>query len=825
MKAILKDEKMEVTFTGGDFQTNLNRVKTLPGRKWNGENKSWVVPVTSYNIRQLNTWGFEVDDKIIASISNKKEERIAIPDGLNDKLFKFQRTGVQVLLQHRRILLADEMGCIDGEAILKINRCGKGFKIKLADAFKRFHGKAKKNYNWSKKNKTFARCLNQEENRIGLNEIKNIIYKGPKYIQTVVTESGKHIKLTPDHELLTETGWIETQNLNAGDYIYVNGTNICKECGSTENIIKYKYAKFYGYCKKCMYLKLRKNHKQIYETKKKGSDGYIYLRGKKYHNHPKYTSGGLLEHIYIIEEYIQMYIPDHLEVHHKNKIRDDNRIENLILVSKSRHAKLHKTEAHFKNYTHRNGSEIITIPKLEKIIHIERINEEIDVYDVVMADPDRNFIANSIIVHNCGKTIQVAAYLKIRKDRPAIIVVPASLKLNWQRELDKWTEENSQIINGKTPVEFTEKIIIINYDILQAHLENIIKMKPEILIIDEAHKIKNEKAKRTKAIKELGKHTKNIIALTGTPIINRPIEIFSTLNLIRKDLFPSKWKFAERYCDLKNNGYGWDMSGSCNMAELHTVLTEENIMLRRIKGNVLQDLPAKIRGIIPIELSKEDMADYENAETDIIKYLNDSGEEEKAKSAALAETLVRIEHLKQLAAEFKLSKCIDWIENFLESDEKLVVFCTHKKMIKKLKDHFKNICVTLDGSTSQDNRQKAVDDFQNNSDIKLFVGNLQAAGVGITLTAASNVCFLELGWTPGDHDQGEDRCHRISQKDTVNVYYLVANGTIEEEIAELLDEKRKVINAIIDGKDVEDSSLLKSLIAKYKKGGALYEGI
>ena len=168
-----------------------------------------------------------------------------------------------------------------------------------------------------------------------------------------------------------------------------------------------------------------------------------------------------------------------------------------------------------------------------------------------------------------------------------------------------------------------------------------------------------------------------------------------------------------------------------------------------------------------------------------------------------------------MAVEAKLPHAIEWIDDFLDTGEKLVVFCTHKFVVDALMKEFSKEAVKLDGRTSGPDRQLAVDKFQNEPETRLFVGNIQAAGVGITLTAASSVAFLELPWTSGSLRQAEDRVHRIGQKNAVNVYYLLAEYTIEEKIATLLDDKRKVLDSVLDGKETEDSSLIMDLIENY----------
>jgi SWI/SNF-related matrix-associated actin-dependent regulator of chromatin subfamily A-like protein 1 len=414
-----------------------------------------------------------------------------------------------------------------------------------------------------------------------------------------------------------------------------------------------------------------------------------------------------------------------------------------------------------------------------------------------------------------GKTAQALAWLQLHPEaRPAVIVVPASLKLNWKREAAMWMDKpHVQILSGKkanTPI--IGDLVIINYDILPSWLGVLQQMKPKALVIDEIHYIKNNTAKRTKAIKALGRNIPYIIGLSGTPIVNRPIEAFNALHLIDSTVFPKFFDYAKRYCNAHHNGFGWDFSGAKNTEELHEKLTG-TVMLRRKKEDVLTELPDKTYSALNVEISNR--REYKHAEQDFVHWLRETKGDKAAKKAMNAEALARIEGLKQLTIKGKLAQCVNWIRDFIEIDGKLVVFATHKLTIKALMDEFGEIAVKIDGSVSQAARQDAVDRFQNDDSIRLFVGNIKAAGVGITLTASSNVAFLELPWTPGDLSQAEDRCHRIGQKNAVNIYYLLAEGTIEEEIATLIDDKRKVLDSVLDGKDAATSSLLSELINKY----------
>lgn len=417
-----------------------------------------------------------------------------------------------------------------------------------------------------------------------------------------------------------------------------------------------------------------------------------------------------------------------------------------------------------------------------------------------------------------GKTVQALTWLDMHPEkRPVIIVVPASLKLNWAKEIKMWmknTKPNVQLLNGTTPnIPLIGDVIIINYDILHAWVNALIATRPQILVLDEAHYFKNNTARRTKAVKKLGKYTRHIIALSGTPIVNRPVEIYNAVSLIDPTIFGRNFmEFGRKYCAGRHNGYGWDFNGASNTAELNKKLTD-SIMIRRKKQDVLVDLPDKIYASVPMELDNE--KEYRYAESNFIQFVREYNGVDAAQKASAAQALTEIEGLKQLAIKGKLQQTLSWIENFLEVDGKLVVFAIHKATIDALMERFNPIAVKIDGSVTQADRQDAVDRFQNDPKIRLFVGNIKAAGVGITLTAASNVAVIELPWSPGDLSQAEDRCHRIGQKNSVTIHYLLAAGTIEEKIAALIDHKRHVLDQVLDGKETDESSLLSELLNTY----------
>lgn len=415
-----------------------------------------------------------------------------------------------------------------------------------------------------------------------------------------------------------------------------------------------------------------------------------------------------------------------------------------------------------------------------------------------------------------GKTIQAIAYLELHPElRPAIIICPASVKFVWEREIQETmlVQQDLEILSGrngnKVPLSNKNNIVIINYDIVNSRLPELLTCKPKIVILDESHYIKDPSAQRTKAIQELCANIPHIICLSGTPITNRPIEFFPTLNLINPYLFPNRFKFALKYCDARKNRFGWDMSGASNLEELNQILVK-TIMIRRKKEDVLTELPPKTRTSIPLEIDNK--REYQEIESDVIQWIMNNEGSEAAAKATRAEYIVQLEKLKQASAKGKLKSTIAWIENFIDSGEKLIIFCTHKAILDTLQEKFPTISVRLDGSTSQKEREIAVNKFQTDKNCKLFIGNIKAAGVGITLTAASNIAFLEFDWTPGNHLQAEDRAHRIGQRENVFVYYLTGKDTIDEKLAQILKRKSEILGQILDGVSPDKNDMFNEVL-------------
>ena len=405
-----------------------------------------------------------------------------------------------------------------------------------------------------------------------------------------------------------------------------------------------------------------------------------------------------------------------------------------------------------------------------------------------------------------GKTIQALAYLALHSDmRPAVIVCPASLKLNWQREAAAWleTEDKIEVINGGKvyPLTGDTSIIVINYDILKKWLPELQRIELEIMILDESHSVKNPKAARSKAANELAAVVPHKILLTGTPVLNRPSELWNQLQIIEPNEYASSRFFnwhlrytAAHKIHIGRDKTAWDFSGASNLDELAQSL--KSIMIRRTKEQVLPELPAKRRStvLIPIDNRKE----YDRADKEFVTWLTEQKGEAAAERASQVEQLAKREYLKQVAIKGKMKAAIDWIKTFLESGEKLIVFGAHRSTIESVMREFSDCAVSVIGGMTADAKDRSVDAFQNDPNIRLFVGNIQAAGVGLTLTAASNVAFLELADGPEMLKQCEDRAHRIGQENAVNIYYILGADTIDGKMVEMVEGKREVIDQITE---------------------------
>jgi SWI/SNF-related matrix-associated actin-dependent regulator of chromatin subfamily A-like protein 1 len=420
----------------------------------------------------------------------------------------------------------------------------------------------------------------------------------------------------------------------------------------------------------------------------------------------------------------------------------------------------------------------------------------------------RSFLADE---QGLGKTVEALATIEADGAYPAIVVCPASLKLNWMREIERWLPARSaQMLDGTRGAVPPADLTVVNYDIVAGRLEALTSLAPRAVALDESHYCKNPGTKRTQAAQRLCAAVPReglVLALTGTPLMNRPPELISQLRILgRLGDFGSGARFGQRFRgEDAHQRLHWHLRARC--------------FARRLKADVLPQLPAKTRAVVPVALDNE--AEYRLAERDVIAWLRSQpldlrALDAKVAAALRAQRLVRLNALKLLAARGKLHAALHWIHDFLSSGERLVVFARHREIQHAVIERFPAALHVL-GDDSQRARDAAVQAFQApHSDGQLIVCSIEVAGQGITLTRSSNVAFLELDWTPAKHDQAEDRCHRIGQQDAVNASYLLAANTIDETIATLLERKRAVIGAVTDGREEDEHGVVDALVAELR---------
>lgn len=425
-----------------------------------------------------------------------------------------------------------------------------------------------------------------------------------------------------------------------------------------------------------------------------------------------------------------------------------------------------------------------------------------------------------------GKTFQTLLYAKRYVDGPVVVVCPASIKWNWQREAAKHIGTRAEVLEGMKPpssrllIHPDTGVFIINYDILGPWLKFLTGLKPGLVIIDECQAIKGRNTKRTKNVKALCRSVEKVICVSGTPITNRPAELWPSLNILKPEKYKDFFSFGMKFCKARRTFWGWEFKGASNLALLHSQL-KADCMIRRKKQDVLADLPGKTRSVLPIELP--DIKHYNEALTDFVGWMR-KHHKDKAASALRAEQITKIGYLKRLVGILKLPVVEEWIDNFLEENSgKLIVFGVHKKVLKYLHSVYGSCSVLVDGSVTGHNRQLMIDKFSKNKQTRLFFGNIQAAGSGWNGTVANTTLFAELDWTPGSHNQAEDRIHRIGQTRGASCYYLVAKNTIEEPLCKIIQEKQETLDATLDGTAAEDGTnifdLLTEILMKDGKHG------
>ena len=608
--------------------------------------------------------------------------------------YDFQKVGINWLLNKNRALLTDSMGCIDGEALININRAKSGETITFRELYYKYNGLKGR---WNKNIDVYATC--NINNQLYKRKILGVYYNGQKKVLKITLEDGKTLKATQDHIFYkNDSSEIVLEQLKIGDLILTNGNS------------------------------------------------------------------------------------------------RNNTINNLQLVNTHSHGIIHNDRTHIKK----------TVPRALKIINIEDEDETIDVYDMTV-DEAHNYVANGIIVHNCGKSIQSIIAALEGDFKKVLIVCPNSLKFNWKKEIEVFCNDIYVVKDNWDIFLPMSKFTVINYDKLHKYSEHIInKCKFDLIIADEAHFCKNSQALRSKHFMKIANNCLKVWLLTGTPISNRPIDFYNLLKICKHELGRRKDIFGEHYCNGKLTNFGWDYSGASHLKELHFKI--QDVMLRRTKEEVLE-LPSKIRTPIYFEFEASQLKRYKKAVDEKFQELFDKMQIDEDYNPDLEKgaKFIELSVMRMFTALEKVrdGSTIEAIQNIIDQGKKVVVFTNFTSVIDTLITELnkKKISTTfIDGRVKIEERQTRMDLFQSKNGPSVFICNYKVGGVGVTLTAAEIALMNDLPWEPSTLQQAEDRLFRIGQTKSVNILYPLYQNTIDETIFTFLREKIKNIDIAIEGK-------------------------
>lgn len=833
----LKDSEYSA-FIKFDYNSKIvDAIRELPFRYYNPSETEWEVPTNKveYLINKLKEFDIKICGKI--TIFEDKNTNIGLPEGFEFKTkpFSHQLEGVEYGLKYDRWFLGDEQGCISGESFVKIKEIGKSANrdIKIKNLKKAFD-----------LDKTI-KIKSLVNGRFAYMPIKAVVNKGfQKTLELNLEDTS--IQCTPDHLIYTENGWVEADKIKVGDKVFTNGIQTCPLCGTTENLITYKYSKFFGYCKSCMY-KSRNGTKYNEIIKKIDDSGYVRLFGKETRDMPNYDKMygmGIYEHHQVWYKNTGHIVDTSKEVvHHKNGIKTDNRFENLQLLTISEHDRLHsdtKTSHLYQfnenlDYIDRKGTRIYLKPRLQEVTSKTYLGKQ-QVWDIAIDDDNiHNFICNNIVVHNCGKTKQIIDIAVARKVmygyRFCLIVCGVNtLKWNWVNEIHTHSKEDAYILGqrrkgtkiriGSTKDKLED--LKLMYDIKEPHpyfiITNVESFRDKniadtisdlckkgiigMCAADEMHKMKNPTAQQTKGFLKCLPDCR--IGMTGTPLMNSPMDLYVILKWLGYESH-AFYSFKQHYCVMGGYG-GYEIVGYKNLDQLTAQVRE--IMLRRLKSEVL-DLPEKIYVDDVVEMDGKQAVMYKEVEAGLkADYINGDIDLTNPLSA-----LIRLRQTtgypgilsETITESAKLDRMEELVENCTSNDEKVLIFSNWTQMTdaicNKLKSEGHKVGV-ITGETPDSLRQEIVDVFQNSSDLSVLVGTIGAMGTGLTLTAATTVIFLDEPWNKALFDQAVDRAHRIGQKNNITIYSIMCKDTIDERIHNLIYKKGAMSDAIIDGKVV-----------------------
>lgn len=735
-------------------------------------------------------------------------------------------------LRFTGLLLAHDPGCIAGSEEIKVMRHGKVGAFKLATLYAKFN-KIDHAHPWKKEGVTTTKSL-MPDGVLRHNEIKQILHKGRQPTIKVMLASGKTLICTLDHEIATPGGWVSAEKLRPGDVVLTNGIPVCPECGTTKHrIITYKYSKYRGICLGCAHR--GKRNGRFVTGRMFDKDGYVLVSGHQNHPHAD-KDGCVREHVLVMEKKLGRFLTDDERVHHKDEVKDNNAPDNLELTTDSKHARLHAIEAKYRHMDGGRagtGGEIIFIPREDTVVSLE-LDREQDVYDIVMADPGRNFVANGVIVHNCGKSRSAVDLARGWYDIGAVramqqvwvpeanrwgvrggilVVTKAAMVRTWAKEFMQWQNMTAMEVSGDKEAKFRKSALpahahVVNYESLHCVLHS----QYDAIVADESHALANSSA-QTANVLQLAQHARRRLALTGTPISNSLESSFFQMLFVDggRALGPSKTKFLEEYFTSERQGPQGAPKNFPKQGALEAVSEKMARCTYFLKKEEALDLPVKTHTPIYLEMATDQARYYNTLKDDYLVYIQDS-------QVSVQQAASRMMKLRQIAQGFvlddqgqpkdfssaKVDTLIDMLKTKLHG-RKVVVWAvfTHEIDLLCRRMMAEQIgFVRLDGTvTSKKIRDQGLELWNTNPAVSVFIGQIQM-GVGITLHA--NECtvpcydciYLGIDYSFINWTQSQDRIHRIGQKYPCSYTYLLTVDGVDRNIYQSLQAKARTSNAV-----------------------------
>jgi SWI/SNF-related matrix-associated actin-dependent regulator 1 of chromatin subfamily A len=410
-----------------------------------------------------------------------------------------------------------------------------------------------------------------------------------------------------------------------------------------------------------------------------------------------------------------------------------------------------------------------------------------------------------------GKTATAIAYAA-HNSLKTLVIAPKSVIIHWQREIERFTGKKATIWSTDAKAgRIDAQYHLINYDIVERRAAELRKAEFDLLVCDEATMLKNRQTKRAKAIlgdwkqRKLypGIKTKHVIFLTGTPVMNRPVEAFALLNFLDKDRFNNFYQFTQKYG-------GWKGSEPRNLEDLHHRV--KDLVIRRLKKNILTELPAKQRNDLYVELSDAEMKEYNTLLTKLFKRWGATGKP----------TIGEMPAIQQYLIEKKMPRAIEMVDEYLDNDRPILIYSCFIAPLEKLAAHYGDKAVVLHGQMTMSERQKSIDALRSGeAKVGLFSVGAGAMGIDGLQHSIDTVIFLDRWWVPSTHEQAEDRLFRTGQTKQVSCYYFTCVNTLDEYMGNILTEKQKVIDQIVDGGLItgpQNKSFFKEFVSALKKG-------